>query len=236
MVWSLAGAAANDDIGNVKVLGVCGGIGSGKSAACKILVSELNCLAHIDSDSIAHTVYEPNSPAANEIVHEFGSDLQLMSGEIDRKKLGAIVFSDSNAMKRLERIVWPHVKTKIVERIDSIKTAFFTSKENNTRPIIVVEAAVLLDAEWNDFLDGIWVVTVSRSNALRRLQDNRNLSLEESEKRIQAQSSRRGISNLQSEVDAGIVSAVIPNDSNMDDLKACLLMKLNDPNAWYQEP
>lgn len=221
-------------VNDVKVLGVCGGIGSGKSAACKILVSELNCLAHIDSDSIAHTVYEPDSAALKEIVHEFGSDLLLVSGEIDRKKLGSIVFADINAMKKLERIVWPHVKTKIIQQIETAKSEF-SIEDSDKIPIVVVEAAVLLDAEWNDFLDGIWVVTVSQSIAIRRLQDNRNLSVEESEKRIQAQSSRRGIGNLQNEVDSGIVSAVITNDSTLEDLKARLSGKLNDPNAWYQQ-
>ena len=219
---------------NVKVLGVCGGIGSGKSAACKILVSQLNCLAHIDSDSIAHTVYEPNGAAFNEIVDEFGSDLLSGSGEIDRKKLGSIVFADIDSMKKLERIVWPHVKTKIMQQIEAVKLEF-TTEENDKVPVIVVEAAVLLDAEWNDFLDGIWVITLSQPNAIRRLQDNRNLSEEESKKRIQAQLSRRGISNLQKEIDDGIVSAVIPNDSTLEDLKVRLLITLNDPNAWYQD-
>jgi dephospho-CoA kinase len=221
-------------IRDVKVLGICGGIGSGKSAACKALVSELNCLAHIDSDSIAHTVYEPSSTALDDIVNEFGSDLLSGTGEIDRKKLGSIVFSDINAMKKLEHIVWPHVKSKIMRQIE-IARSEFVSIGSDKIPIIVVEAAVLLDAEWDDFLDGIWVVTASQPVAIRRLQDNRNLSVEESEKRIQAQSTRRGIGNLQKEVDNGIVSAVIPNDGTLEDLKACLLMKLNDPNAWYQE-
>jgi dephospho-CoA kinase len=231
---SNAASTSTDDVSNVKILGVCGGIGSGKSAACKILVSELNCLAHIDSDSIAHTVYEPNSVALKEIVYEFGSDVLYDSGEIDRKKLGSIVFADITAMKKLERIVWPHVKTKIMQQIETTKLGY-TAKENNKIPVIVVEAAVLLDAEWNDFLDGIWVVTVSQLNAARRLQDSRNLTVEESNKRIQAQSSRRGIGNLQNEVDNGIVSAVIPNDSSLEDLKARLLATLNDPNAWYQK-
>ena len=222
------------DMNHVKILGICGGIGSGKSAACKTLVSELNCLAHIDSDSIAHTVYEPNSSALNDIVNEFGSDLLLVSGEIDRKKLGSIVFADNNAMKKLEHIVWPHVKSKIMQQIEIVKSEFCSIKSDKI-PIIVVEAAVLLDADWDDFLDGVWVVTVSRPVAIRRLQDNRNLSVEESEKRIQAQSIRRGIGNLEKEVADGIVSAVIPNDGTLDELKACLLVKLNDPNAWYRD-
>jgi dephospho-CoA kinase len=218
----------------IKVLGICGGIGSGKSSACEMLVSELNCLAHIDSDTVAHSVYEFNSPALHDVVNGFGSDILIsFSGEIDRKKLGSIVFADNDAMKRLERIVWPHVKTKIMHQIEIIKSDQ-TNEKSNKIPIIVVEAAVLLDAEWTDFLDGIWVVTSSQQVALQRLQNTRGLSTDDATKRIHAQMSRRGIGNLQHEVDAGTVSAVIQNDGTMEDLKVFLSEKIHDPNAWYQ--
>jgi dephospho-CoA kinase len=82
-----------------KVLGVCGGIGSGKSSACKLLVSSLGCLAHLDADSVAHSVYSPGSQAVRDIAAEFGSIVLQENGEeIDRKKLGAIVFADRSEM------------------------------------------------------------------------------------------------------------------------------------------
>ena len=83
-----------------KVLGICGGIGSGKSHASKLLVSELHCLAHLDADSLAHSVYSPGSQAVKDIIAEFGKEILLDADkeEIDRKKLGAIVFSDPSAM------------------------------------------------------------------------------------------------------------------------------------------
>jgi dephospho-CoA kinase len=222
--------SANDSVA-VKVLGVCGGIGSGKSAACNLLVTKLNCLTHIDTDSIAHSVYEPDSKALHDIVAEFGTDVVLDSGEIDRKKLGSIVFADDNAMKRLERIVWPHVKTKIQERIAVVKSAW--NSEDSKIPIIVVEAAVLLDADWNEFLDGVWFISASQKVAIARLQNKRGLSVVEAEKRILAQKGRRGIGNLQHEVDSGVVSAVIENDGTLEDLMKILAEKLPDSNAWY---
>lgn len=84
-----------------KVLGVCGGIGSGKSSASHLLVSELGCLAHLDADSLAHSVYSPGSQAVKDIVAAFGEGILQESDkeEIDRKKLGAIVFSDRNEME-----------------------------------------------------------------------------------------------------------------------------------------
>ena len=216
----------------VRVLGVCGGIGSGKTAACKILVSELNCLAHIDSDAMAHTIYEKGSEALSAVVAEFGSDLiDPVSGEIDRQKLGAIVFADIRDMQKLERIVWPHVQTKIAAEIEQAKVGWETS--NNT-PVIVVEAAVLLDAGWQDFLDGVWVVSVPQAQAIQRLQANRGLSVEDAEKRIAAQQVRRGIGNLDEEVNNKVVSAVIDNRGSLEDLKQRLADKLNDRSAWYK--
>jgi dephospho-CoA kinase len=93
-----------DDTGNarssIKVLGVCGGIGSGKSSASKLLVSELGCLAHLDADSLAHSVYSPGSQAVKEIVAAFGEGIlqEENKDEIDRKKLGTIVFADRSEM------------------------------------------------------------------------------------------------------------------------------------------
>lgn len=215
----------------VRVLGVCGGIGSGKSAACKILVAELNCLAHIDSDKLAHTIYEKGSQAMSDVVAEFGADLiDATSGEIDRRRLGTIVFSDIQAMRKLEQIVWPHVQAKIAAEIERAKDGFENSQKT---PVIVVEAAVLLDAGWQDFLDGVWVVSVPPSKAIQRLQENRNLTVEDAEQRIAAQQSRRGIGNLEDEVRTKVVSAVIENSGSLEDLRERLAEKLNDRTAWY---
>jgi dephospho-CoA kinase len=139
-----------------QVLGVCGGIGAGKSTACRVLVSECGCLTHLDADIFAHSVYAPGSQAVHDVVAEFGRDIlvnedAVASGErmeIDRKKLGAIVFGDRSQMAKLERIVWPHVKTLIVSEIDRLRREWETigGSDNTRRPIVILEAAVLLDA------------------------------------------------------------------------------------------
>jgi len=228
-------STAQSSVGRVRILGVCGGIGSGKSAACKILVSELNCLAHIDSDSIAHTVYEKGSDAVTDVVAEFGSDLiDSSSGEIDRGKLGAIVFADIQDMQKLERIVWPHVQAKIAAQIEQAKKDW-DDKSSGKTPVIVVEAAVLLDAGWQEFLDGVWVVRVPTTEAVERLQANRGISVEDAERRIEAQQPRRGIGNLQEEMENDVVTAVIDNRGSLEDLKQRLKEKLDDPTAWYRQ-
>lgn len=215
-----------------KVLGVCGGIGSGKSSASKLLVSDLGCLAHLDADSIAHSVYSPGSQAVLDIVADFGDEILQENKEIDRKKLGAIVFGDRKEMAKLERLVWPHVKTLLLERIQVVKSEWQQGLHKNAIPVVVLEAAVLLDAEWDDILDGVWVVTTPRQVALQRLQETRGLSLEESQKRIDAQESRRGIGNLEEEVRNHVVTKVIENSGSLEDLTKALHAALRDPKAW----
>lgn len=212
-----------------RVLGITGGIGSGKSACAKMAVEELGCLHHIDADSIAHTVYRPGSQALKEIAEEFGSSLIQDDGQIDRQQLGGIVFTDPAAMSKLEQIVWPHVKTEIKSIIEEKRREEIPESKS---PIVILEAAVLIDANWQDLLDGLWVIRASPEAALRRIMENRGLTRDEAQKRIDAQQSRRGIANLQEEVDKGLVTAVIDNNGSLEELKGKLQRALKDPSCW----
>jgi dephospho-CoA kinase len=197
----------------------------------------LSIIDHTDADTLAHTVYSPGSQAVRDIVKAFGDEvLQEDNADvIDRKKLGAIVFADRAQMLKLEHIVWPHVKTELKQRIDQVRDEWMAQGKTTVEgqfPFVVLEAAVLLDAEWDDMLDGTWVVTTATSTALDRLMETRGLSKEEAEKRISAQESRRGIGNLQKEVDSKVVTAVIENNGTLDDLKQALQKALEDANSW----
>ena len=213
-----------------KVLGVCGGIGSGKSAACKLLVEQLACWDHLDADRMAHSVYAVGSPAISDIAAAFGPSVLRDDGGMNRAVLGGIVFSDPAKMKTLEHIVWPYVKQEIIAAIDKKKEE--EPLANETLPIIILEAAVLIDAGWEDLLDGLWVIKVNPETALQRLIEHRGLTKEDAEMRIQAQQSRRGIGNLEEEVNSGIVTKVIDNDGDLDALTIKLREALNDPSAW----
>lgn len=136
--------------------------------------------------------------------------------------------------------MWPHVKSIIHTRIDEIKQKELETSSTSTSdvgdskkfPVIVLEAAVLLDAGWDDLLDGLWVVTTPTDLAIDRLVQNRGFSVEEAKKRIEAQKTRRGIGNVDEEVQKGVVTAIIKNVGNEEDLKQDLLDKLDDPKAW----
>jgi len=135
--------------------------------------------------------------------------------------------------QKLERLVWPHVKSILIDMIAQVKTEWEqTPPTNRSNAVVVLEAAVLLDAEWDDILDGIWVVKAPRDVALKRLMETRNLSEEESNKRIDAQESRRGIHNLQEEIDKGVVTTVIDNSKSLDELKRALHQALLNPKSW----
>eukprot|EP00978_Attheya_sp_CCMP212_P005861 scaffold13078_cov48-Attheya_sp.AAC.2 len=235
------GVSRNNNDHKMRVLGVCGGIGSGKSEACRILVSKLGCAAHIDADQVAHGVYAPGSEALNEIIAAFGPSVTITEGEseeLDRKKLGSIVFSDPSEMARLERIVWPHVKTLVVEKIAEVqremtkRSSSSIMSENGGDGVVIVEAAVMLDAGWEDWLDGVWVVRVEPSTAQQRLVSDRGMTLEDALLRMEAQQSRRGIGNLEKEVQNGVVTAIVDNDGSLEDLTNALKTALKDPSSW----
>eukprot|EP00814_Leptocylindrus_danicus_P021329 CAMPEP_0116014946 /NCGR_PEP_ID=MMETSP0321-20121206/6552_1 /TAXON_ID=163516 /ORGANISM="Leptocylindrus danicus var. danicus, Strain B650" /LENGTH=134 /DNA_ID=CAMNT_0003484639 /DNA_START=36 /DNA_END=437 /DNA_ORIENTATION=- len=126
----------------MKTLGVCGGIASGKSQACKILREFPGVIAHIDADSLAHSVYAPGSSVIDEIADHFGRGKVIDDeGCVDRKALGSIVFSSPEQMSALEivfsspeqmsaleQIVWPHVRSRLQDELDRTEQEL----DNNT--------------------------------------------------------------------------------------------------------
>ena len=144
--------------------------------------------------------------------------------------------------QRLEQIVWPHVRTKIEDRISEIKQQHQSnSSDPKSNNIIIVEAALLLETDWHDLLDGLWVVQSSPAVAVQRLKDNRGLTEEEALTRINAQQLRRGIGNGDDEkfcedIDNGLVTKVITNDGTLMDLQNALEAALHDPAFFKRRP
>lgn len=220
---------------NLLVLGVCGGIGSGKSQACRLLVDELNCIEHIDADKLAHSVYEPSSPAIKEIIQAFEGQsksplVEESTGLLNRTALGQIVFADPAQMATLEKIVWPHVKNRLAELIQAIQQEQATKESsNNKKAVVVVEAALLLEASWEDLLDAVWVVRADQTVALTRLVDQRDMAESDATSRMQAQQSRRGLGdNIKDELERGVVTRVIDNNGSLEDLVETLRTALKD--------
>ncbi len=159
-------------------IGVTGGIGSGKSTVIKIL-AEFGATI-IDADKAAHSVYEPDGSAYEPVVAAFGNEILAPDGTIDRKKLGPIVFADPAALKRLTDIVWPRTFDRMRQMVAEIRA-------RGTRAPIVIEAAVLIEANWQPLFDEIWLVTAPRERVIERVQLERGMKPEQTEARIRAQ-------------------------------------------------
>jgi dephospho-CoA kinase len=161
-----------------QVIGLTGGMASGKSTAARFLREQG---AHvIDADVLGHRTYEPGSPAYAKVVAAFGEDILAPDGAIDRNALGAKVFGRPAELKKLTDIVWPAIRALAEEEIERVRAT-------GTARVIVLEAAVLFEAGWYDFADEIWVTVVDRERAIGRGMTRDNISREMAQKRIDAQ-------------------------------------------------
>jgi dephospho-CoA kinase len=162
-------------LGKPFVIGLTGGIGTGKSAVLADLVS-LGAEG-IDADRVAHEVVAPGSPAYAPIVVEFGSDILSPEGQIDRGRLGRLVFADAARLARLEAIVHPAVGEAIAARVAASQA-----------PAVVIEAIKLLEAGLSRRLcDEVWVTQCSLRQQIARLRANRGMSEAEVRRRLAMQ-------------------------------------------------
>jgi dephospho-CoA kinase len=188
------------------VIGLVGGIGSGKSTAAAIL-AELGAEL-INADVVGHEVYEPDKPGFDAIVTEFGTGVVGVDGRIDRKRLGEIVFADAAKLARLNAIVHPLIRAEIERRIARARQA------NRVRAV-VVEAAILLEAGWRSLVDQVWVVSAGREEVVGRLAAQRGMAEAETNARMAKQMTdgeRRAAADV-----------VIENDGSIDDLRSRLV-------------
>jgi dephospho-CoA kinase len=188
------------------VIGLVGGIGSGKSTAAAIL-AELGAEL-INADLIGHEVYAPGKAGFDAIVAEFGQDVVGEDGRIDRKRLGALVFSDSGRLARLNAIVHPLIRAEIERRIAR-------AREAGRARAVVVEAAILLEAGWRSLVDQVWVVSARREDVVQRLAAQRGMEESATQARIAKQ-----MTDAERRVAADVV---IENDGSIDELRARLV-------------
>lgn len=195
----------------VTILGITGGIGSGKSTASQIL-GELGAVV-IDADQVGHKIYLPNTPAWREMVEEFGEEVVAPDQTIDRTKLGPIVFSDAQKLQALNRIMHGKIYAYIQGQIDYIR-------EHHADGVVAVEAAILLEAGWRSLVEQLWVVVATEDVVIARLQAYKNMPEDQARARINAQMSN----------DERISQAdtVIWNNAALPDLRQAVA------TAWHQ--
>ena len=168
------------------VIGLTGGIGTGKSEVSRLL-GELGAEV-IEADRVAHEAYEPGTPGWREVVEAFGEGVLGADGRIDRKRLGGIVFDDEQARERLNGIIHPIVRQLLEERIAGL--------ERTGERVVVIEVPLLVEAikqqsRWTRMLDEIWVVTAPEEKAVTRVQARSGLDETAIRARIRSQATER---------------------------------------------
>jgi dephospho-CoA kinase len=156
------------------LIGLTGNISTGKSTVAGML-AELGAEV-IDADKAAHGVMRAGAPAHARIVATFGPGILATGGEIDRKRLGAIVFADLSALAQLEAIVHPATLEAINRRV-----AVASAK------VVVIEAIKLIEAGMADTCDSVWVTACQPEQRVQRMMAGRGMSRAEAERRVQAQ-------------------------------------------------
>ena len=183
------------------VIGLTGGIGTGKTEVIHVLL-ELGAVV-IESDKVAHSSYLPGTKAHEAIVSQFGNDVLDPSGFIDRKSLGKIVFSDPARRLELEEIVWPVVEEMIEARL--------AEEEKRRTKVVVFEAAKLYEPGWDRLADIVWTVESPRGDIGKRVEQRSGLDESETGARVAAQ--------LTSDERKSIADLVIENNTTLDDLR-----------------
>ena len=162
----------------VHVIGLTGGIASGKSTASNIL-QELGAII-IDADKIARKVVEKDKPALKEIQEYFGKEVLLENGQLNRKKLGSIVFNNNDLLKKLNEITHPYITKEIINEINWYKKTY-----NNS--VIILDAALLIEMNLTHLVEEVWLVSIPKQMQLNRLIKRDNINTEDAKKRIESQ-------------------------------------------------
>lgn len=160
-----------------RVIGLTGGIGSGKSTVAAML-GALGATV-IDADKVGHDVYRPGTEGFRRVVEAFGQEVVASDGTIDRRVLGARVFADPAALRRLNALVHPLIGEAIRDRL-------MQAQADASSAPIVVEAAIMMEAGWT-FFDEVWVVVVEPATAIARVTASRGMTPDEVQRRIDAQ-------------------------------------------------
>jgi dephospho-CoA kinase len=189
----------------MKIIGLTGGIGCGKSTVAQLL-KELGAVVY-DQDQIGHDVIQKNGGAYKKVLSAFGESILAPDGEIDRLKLGQIVFNNPDALKRLNSIVHPAIDEKINTIEKGIKEGHLQG-----RKVIVMEAAAMLEAGRSWQANEIWVVTCPENSVIGRIKSRPGYSEEVAKSRIHSQ--------MTNDERLKKADVVIKNDGTLEELKA----------------
>ena len=193
----------------MRVIGLTGGIASGKSTVAGMIAGY--GMPVVDADQLAREAVLPGTSALRQIVAAFGGEVLQEDGSLDRAVLAEKIFSEPSARRTLESILHPPIKVLAQKRLDDLR--------REGVPAVFYMAPLLIEAGVADRVDEIWVVYVDSETQLERIRQRDSVSREDAEKRIAAQMP------MEEKKDYGRI--VIDNSGDLEDLKsrvAALLM------------
>lgn len=180
------------------ILGVTGNIATGKSSVVRMLVEK--GAHHIDSDAVYHELIAPGEPLLARLVDHFGDEILADDGSLDRKALGAIVFSDAEKLRQLDALTHPAVVAEADRRAFAIEDG-----------IVILDAVKLIESGHYKVCDAVWLITAPEALQVSRLMSRNNLNEAEARKRVSAQpplEAKREVADLE-----------IVNDGTLEDLR-----------------
>jgi dephospho-CoA kinase len=182
------------------LVGLTGGIGSGKSTFAALLAERGAQI--VDADVLGHDAIKPGAPAWQSIVDQFGDEI-LAPGtmEVDRRRLGEIVFADEHKRAALNAIVHPEIFRRIADELERV---------GNTDSIVILDAALIVETGLESTCDVIAVVTSTAETRAERLRRTRAMTIEQITARMAAQVDSRTLLEK--------ADIVVPNDGSLDDL------------------
>ena len=183
------------------VIGLTGGIGSGKTTVSGFL-EELGAEV-IDADKVGHVTYLPDMPAWRDLIDTWGEDLLQPNREIDRKKLGAIVFSDPANLEKLNSIVHPRMRDIMNDRIEAFR--------GEGKQVVVVDAAILIEAKWTSLVDEVWVTDAPEDVVVQRVMARNGWEEEQVRSRMASQ--------MPAEERQSYADVVIDTDATLDEVR-----------------
>lgn len=161
------------------VIGVTGNIGSGKTTVSRLLAEEYGCF-YLNADNIGRLVAEPGGEAYDELCSAFGEGCFLPDGTLNRPAMAELVFNDKAELERLNGIMHPAILRHIQQEIDTVHKA-------DPMQIVIVEAALLIEANYLGILDSLWLVWADDDVRLQRVMARDGISAEQAQARMNNQ-------------------------------------------------
>lgn len=189
-------------VSRLQVIGLTGGIASGKSTVVSML-RELGA-GIIDCDQIAHDVVLPGSEGLQAVASAFGPNTIQRDGSMDRAYIGRVVFAQPERKQQLEGILFPLIQNGIDGEIKKIE-------ENKKNPVIFLDMPLLFEIKYNSYVDEAWLVYVDPATQLMRLMNRNHYTRDEAMARIHAQ--------LPIDTKRSLAQVIIDNSGSLDDTK-----------------